>query len=76
MGECVLHVLTSLVDLDISENKLDDPESSIGMVSKARFPRLASLDFTGNQFSLEQETAELVRVSKVHFVLVHMHCAA
>lgn len=62
-----LLLLTSLVDLNVARNKFDahGADHSLGVFTKAGFPRLSSLDVRGNSLPAEEETRELLRISTV-----------
>lgn len=61
-----LHVLTSLVDLNVADNKFNSTSTLI-VFTKAGFPRLVSLDVRGNTLPAEEEALELVRIGSVRF---------
>lgn len=60
-------VLTSLVDLNVARNKFDahSADHSLGIFTKAGFPRLSNLDVRGNNLPPEEETRELLRITTV-----------
>eukprot|EP00752_Nemacystus_decipiens_P008858 g7904.t1 len=62
-----LHLLTSLIDLNVARNKLDGYSVcySLGIFTKAGFPRLSILDVRGNNLPAEEESQELLRISTV-----------
>lgn len=65
---CPLHSLTSLVDLNIASNKFEKAELSLAAITRAGFPRLASLDFRMNRLlprGEQEATSEIIRISKV-----------
>lgn len=59
--------LTSLVDLNVARNKFDghSADHSLGVFTKAGFPRLSNLDVRGTNLPAEEETRELLRISAV-----------
>lgn len=62
---CALHTLPSLLELNLSANKLDDPECSFALITRVAFPRLATFNFVDNPILREHEASEVVRISKV-----------
>lgn len=62
---CALDALTSLLHVNIAGNTFRDPDVSLALLSRARFPRILELDFRQNPLPPEVEAREACRIAKV-----------